>query len=307
MIAFFLWSWGAFSVQLTGTFYYAATAAILFATIVAFFLRHRARRWGWAGLAVIVSVVALWYQGIKPAEDREWAFDVAHGVGAQVDGNLVNLSNVRNFKWTDASTADESWEDRSFDISKLQSVDMFTSVWDNPAIAHLLVSFGFSDGQRVAFSLETRKESHEAFDIKGGFFRQFELVLLAATEDDIVKLRTNYRQEDVRRYEVTLSEKQRRDLFMSYIGLAQELQTQPKFYNTLTANCTTEAFRLSKVVKSGMSADWRLVLSGHLPEFVDAMGGFAGDMPIEQRIEEAAITPKALSYTGPDFSAAIRD
>lgn len=306
-IGVFLWSWGAFSVQLSGVIYYAALGCLGVATVAAFLLRSRARRFGWTGLFAIVVAVGFWFQGFKPAEDRDWAFDVAHGVQAQVDGNKVRLSNVRNFDWIDTTTANQSWEDRNLDISKLQSVDMFTSVWDHPSIAHLLVSFGFSDGQRVVFSLETRKESHESFNLLGGFFRQFELILLATTEEDAVKLRTSYRKEDVRRYEVNLNEKHRRDLFMSYINLAQEMQNEPKFYNTLTSNCTTEAYRIAKVVKPGMSADWRLVLSGHLAAFVDDMGGFQGSMPIEQRIEEAAITSKALAYSGPDFSAAIRD
>lgn len=307
MIAVFLWTLGAFSVQLSGSTFYAAVAAITLAIIAVFVLRTRARSLGWVGLTVVIAAVAFWYQGFKPAEDREWAFDVAHGVGAEVDGDLITLSNVRDFAWIDRSTAEESWVERNVDISKLSSVDMFTSVWDNPSIAHLLVSFGFSDGQRVVFSLETRKESHESFSIKGGFFRQFELILLAATEEDAVKLRTNHRQEDVRRYEVDLNEEHRRALFMSYVNLAQEMQNEPKFYNTLTSNCTTEAYRISKVIRPGMSADWRLVLSGHLAAFVDDMGGFQDPMPIEQRIAEAAITPKALAYAGPDFSAAIRE
>ncbi|MEP4249573.1 MAG: DUF4105 domain-containing protein [Tateyamaria sp.] len=131
--------------------------------------------------------------------------------------------------------------------------------------------------------------------------------MLATTEEDAIKLRTNYRQEDVRRYEVNLSPEQRRDLVMSYIHLGQDMQAEPKFYNTLTSNCTTEAYRIAKVVKPGMNADWRLVLSGHLAAFVDDMGGFQEAMPIEQRMEEAAITPTALAYTGSDFSAAIRN
>ncbi|MEP2892683.1 DUF4105 domain-containing protein [Tateyamaria sp.] len=306
-VGFFLWSWAAFSVQLSGIFYYVCVVAVFIAVMAAFVLRRRARRLGWVGLVAIFAVLGIWYQGFEPAEDRDWAFDVAHGVQPHVDGDQITLSKVRNFEWTDETSANESWEDRSFDISKLQSVDMFTSVWDHPSIAHLLVSFGFSDGQRVVFSLETRKESHEAFNLLGGFFRQFELILLATTEEDAIKLRTNYRQEDVRRYEVNLSPEQRRDLFMSYIYLGQDMQAEPKFYNTLTSNCTTEAYRIAKVVKPRMNADWRLVLSGHLAAFVDDMGGFQEAMPIEQRMEEAAITPTALAYTGTDFSAAIRN
>ncbi|MEP4249574.1 MAG: DUF4105 domain-containing protein [Tateyamaria sp.] len=168
-VGFFLWSWAAFSVQLTGIFYYVSVVAVFIAVMAVFVLRRRARRLGWVGLIAIFAVLGIWYQGFEPAEDRDWAFDVAHGVQPHVDGDQITLSKVRNFEWTDETSANESWEDRSFDISKLQSVDMFTSVWDHPSIAHLLVSFGFSDGQRVVFSLETRKESHEAFNLLGGF------------------------------------------------------------------------------------------------------------------------------------------
>jgi len=306
VIAGVSWTWGAMSVHLTETEFLTAFATAVVAAIVTCALRFRSRRLGWVGLLAIAATIGLWYQGIKPSENRDWAFDVAHGVDAKVDGDLVKLSNVRNFTWQDESSADQSWEQRTLDLSKLESVDMLTSVWDNPDIAHLLVSFGFADDQRVVFSVETRKEAHESFNVKGGFFRQFELVLVAATEEDIVKLRTNHRQEDVRLYQVNLNDEQRRDLFMSYVNLAQKLQSQPAFYNTLTANCTTTVYDLAQVIKPDMSPDWRLVMSGHLPGYVDSMGGFGDDVPIEQRVQLAQITEKALAYDGTDFSAAIR-
>lgn len=300
------WAWGALSVQLSEMPYNIAISVLILASFIAIALRFRARRLGWIWFIIAAAITALWYQNVKASNQRDWAFDVAHGVGASMDGDIVTLTNVRNFVWLDENTANESWENRTLDLSKLQSVDMFTSVWDNPSIAHLLISFGFADGQRVTFSVETRKESHEEFSIKGGFFRQFEIVLLAATEEDIVKLRTNHRHEDVKLYPVDLSRKQRQDLFLSYIELAQDLQEQPQFYNTLTANCTTTVFRLAQVIKPGMNLDWRLIMSGHLPELVDKLGGFKDGISIEQRIKTAGITAKAAAYSGLDYSAAIR-
>ena len=50
-----------------------------------------------------------------------------------------------------------------------------------------LVSFGFDDGQRVVFSVEIRKERGEQFSELGGFFKQFELSVIAADERDIVR------------------------------------------------------------------------------------------------------------------------
>jgi hypothetical protein len=269
-------------------------------------MRWRRPGRGWLILLVLGLSVGGWYLSLQPSDTRDWTFDVRHGVGATRDGEQVTLTHVRDFVWHDATRADEAWVTRTVDLGKLASVDMLTSVWDSPDIAHLLVSFGFSDGQRIVFSVETRKESHESFNVIGGFFRQFELVLIAGTEDDLIKLRTNHRQEDVRLYPVTLSASQRRDLFLAYVDLAQRLQAQPAFYNTLTANCTTTVYELAQVLRPGLSLDWRLVMSGHLVGYVDEMGGFADDMPLETRIAQAAITEKALAYTGADYSAGIR-
>ena len=54
--------------------------------------------------------------------------------------------------------------------------------------------FGFTNGDYVCFSIETRKEKGEDYSAVKGLFRQFELVYVAADERDLVRLRTNYRQ-----------------------------------------------------------------------------------------------------------------
>jgi len=277
------------------------------ATLLGLIIRFRARRMGWIIFAIAAVITAIWYQSIVPSHQRIWATDVAQTLKARVTGDTVSLSNVRNFKWRDERTAFESWESRDYDLSKLASVDMVTSVWDNPDIAHLMVSFGFEDGEQIVFSVETRKEAHENFSALGGFFRQFEMVLVAATEEDIIKLRTNFRKEDVRLYSIALNPQQRRDLFMSYVELAQDLEREPRFYNTLTANCTTTVYKLAQIVKPGMRADWKILLSGHLPSFVDNLGGFSEDMPIHERMSKAAITEKAQAFTGSNYSQGIRE
>ncbi len=300
------WLATATSFHLSGATLWAAWLALGATSVLSAIYRFRKRRLGWLIFVMGALVSTIWYQTILPSDQKHWAFDVENGVKASIQGDVVSLSDVRNFDWQDAQTAQSNWENHTYDLSTLASVDMLTSVWNNPDIAHLLVSFGFENGDQVVFSIETRKESHESFSALGGFFRQYELVLIAATEEDIIKLRTNHRKEDVRLYPVALSPKQRRDLFLSYVDLAQSLEDSPTFYNTLTANCTTTAYELAQVVKPDMTLNWRILLSGHLPGFVDDLGGFAVDMPIHERVEKAAITQKAQDYAGSNFSRGIR-
>lgn len=300
------WAATALSFHIEGTALILAETGLAALTLSCLYARTRARRAGWAGLALATLLIAGWYQTIRPSQDRIWAFDVAHGVAPVVNGDLVTLNNVRAFRWTDDSHADQAWVSHTYDLTKLASIDMLTSTWGNPDIAHLLVSFGFSDGQRVVFSVEIRKESHESYSTIGGFFREFEQVLIAAEEEDIIKLRTNYRDEDVHLYPIRLDTAGMRQMFLAYVGLGQKLQAKPAFYNTLTANCTTTVYQLAQRINPDMPFDIRLIKSGGLPGYLADLGGLQGDLTPEDRFKRSAITQLARSSTDADFSRTIR-
>ncbi len=274
------------------------------ATLVA---RSYKRRWGWLAFVLSAVVVTGWYQTIQPRADREWATDVARGVRAQVDGSHVTLANLRDFKWQSEDNATERWITQDLDLNQLDSVDMLTSVWSNPDIAHLLVSFGFTDGKQVVFSVEIRREEGETFSEIGGFFRQFELVLIGATERDIVKLRTDYRGEEVRMFPVSLTADQRRALFMSYVDLAQDLERKPRFYNTISANCTTVVYGLARNLKSDLPIRKSLILSGRLPQYLDDLGVLGGEGTLQERHDAALLPgPVEREETELPYSQAIR-
>lgn len=301
------WAATALRIQLAGWAESLSLAALALAAALVLRLRFRQRKRAWVVSAISALAVAGWYQTLHPRQDRNWAPDVAHGVSARLEGSAVTLENVRNFAWSSASAAVPHWETRRYDLDQLQTVDMITSTWGDPDIAHLIVSFGFADGQRVAFSVEIRKELGESFSSIGGFFRQFELVLIAADENDIVKLRTNLRGEDVHLFPVKLNADQRRVLFLSYINFGNRLAAKPEFYNTVTANCTSTVYTLVQVIKPDMPLDSRLLFSGQLPEYIDELGGLQGDAPMAERRVLAAISAKAkAAEPGADFSAVIR-
>jgi hypothetical protein len=178
------------------------------------------------------------------SKGRTQPYGPLHGVTAQIDGDTVTLQNVRNFDWTTPTEFTPQWETRSYKLSQLQSVDLISSVWASPSIAHTLVSFGFSDGRHVVFSAEIRREKGEAFSSFGGLFKRYELVLIAADERDIVRLRTDVRREWVSLHPIDLTPQTRRELFLSLLELGNELAQEPRFYNTLTTNCTTMVWRL---------------------------------------------------------------
>src|SRR4029077_10289796 len=106
--------------------------------------------------ALAFAFLLIWWSRIRPTNQREWADDVAQITCGTIEGDLVTLRNVRNFDWRSNVDYIQRWETRTYDLNRLRSVDMIMSYWDGWAIAHMLISFGFDDGQYVAFSVEVR-------------------------------------------------------------------------------------------------------------------------------------------------------
>ncbi|WP_285518422.1 lipoprotein N-acyltransferase Lnb domain-containing protein, partial [Thermolongibacillus altinsuensis] len=99
---------------------------------------------------------------------------------------------------------------------QLVSADAVLSHWGSQAIAHAMISFGFDDGRHLVFSVEIRKRRGQKFSSIGGFFKNFESILIASPESDIVRVRTNMRGEDDYLYPLSMSRDAMRALFLSY-------------------------------------------------------------------------------------------
>ena len=243
-----------------------AGAAAVFTIAAVACLTTRRR---WPAVAAYSAAVVLflgWWATISPASDRDWASDVARTLTATIDGDRVVLSNVRNFNWRSETNFDPIGEQRTYNLSWVTDIDLIMSYWMGEAIAHTIVSFGFDDGSRLAFSIETRKETREGFSSIAGFFKQYELAIVAADERDVVRVRSNIRGEDVRIYRLRMTPANAQLLLREYLAEANRLATAPRFYNTLTANCTTLVFDLVRMIHPGLPLDLRVILAGYLPD-----------------------------------------
>lgn len=252
-----------------------------------------------AGGLVLLLAIAVWWAQILPQSKRDWADDVAQLLQVETDPTQpqrVHLHNVRNFAWRSETDYTPRWESRSYDLSQLRSVDLALSYWMGPAIAHTLVSFGFGDGQQLVFSIEVRKEKHEQFDALAGFFKQYEMALVAADERDILAVRTNVRGEQVHLYRLHMPQQTMRELFMAYAYQASQLAHAPRFYHTLTANCTTIVWQLARRIGQALPTDWRLLASGYLPEYLQGLGALADIHPLATLRHSGDITPRAPTW-----------
>ena len=236
-----------------------------------------ASKWLMGLYATIWFVGVGWFFSIEPKQQRDWMPEVSQQVSYQRDvtnPDLITLTNVRNFDWHTNEEATEHWDTRTIDMSKLSGVDVTNSYWMGPLIAHTLVSFRFEDDRPLAFSFEIRKEEGESFSALAGFFRRYELSLIAAEERDIIYTRSNARGEQVYVFPVShLQQHEVKSLFESYLTAADELNAKPAWYNTLISNCTNIIFYMARIVSGDrLPWDYRIWVSGWLPNYLYDVG-----------------------------------
>lgn len=312
LLAFASGAWGAGALwyQLPGGWLARASGASLWVlAVLALFTLAIARRawWPLGGYALMYAALLGWWVTIVPTQQHAWADDVARLVTGEIQGNLVTVHHVRDFTWRRDDDYDIRWETGRYDLDQLVGADAILSHWGSRAIAHAMLSFAFADGRHLVFSVEIRKRRGQQFSTIGGFFKDFETILVAATERDVVRVRTNVRGEDDYLYPLAIGKPALRALFLSYLHAANQLAARPAFYNTVTSNCTTMVYRMARALDPGLPWDVRLLLTGYLPGYLYKIGALDPRLTLAQWEARAPITARARATPADvDFSRAIR-
>jgi len=250
---------------------------------------------------------------IAPSNVRTWTPEQARLPYVEFAGKHATAFNVRNCTYLDDETFIVNYDDRSYDLERLQAVDFFMVPFDGaPRLAHTMISFEFDNPEgppdHLAVSVEIRKEEGEDYAAWKGSLRQYELIYVLADERDVVKLRTNHWKDDVYLYRTTATPEQSKRLFVDVMGRVNELASRPEFYDTFTNNCTTNLVRhVNRIHPNRIKYDYRVLLPGYSDELAFEEGLIASAGTFEETKAKAYITPWAIAAgDNRDFSSAIR-
>jgi hypothetical protein len=255
-------------------------------------------------------VVLGWWLSLKPSEEGNWRADVVRRAWAETAGNRITVHNVRNCDYRSETEYTNCWSDQTYNLSDLRGADFFFVNWGVRWIGHPIMSFDFGNNRRLAFSIEARYKAGQTYSAILGFFRQYELIFIAADERDVIRLRTNYRKdEEVYMYRTNVPADIARKFFLTYVVYLNHLRDHPEWYNAVTKNCTT-------TLNSQLSADlpkpkpwtYRLLLNGTLDELLYERGRLVTDeLPFAELKQREHINPFAqMVGQSPEFSALIR-
>ncbi|WP_428354613.1 DUF4105 domain-containing protein [Methyloprofundus sp.] len=291
----------------------AAIAAGIFAFAIPLILFLVPQR-NLALVIIILSYIAVTtaWMNMPASNDRDWMPSVAKSPYAITQGNQVAVHNIRNFDYRTEFDFSENYYDKTYNLDDLESLNFLLSYWGGgTTFAHTILSFGFSNGDYLAVSAETRLEKGEPQSLVSGFFNQYEMTYILADERDIIRLRTNFRKldpEDVYFYPTTLSKQEVRQVFEVIMARVNQLYQQPEFYNTITQNCfTTLRADFNSIAPPKNSLDWRIIANGYSDQMLYENGTIDTDLSFPEAREYFHINQYVSDDNSPvDYSKRIR-
>jgi hypothetical protein len=258
------------------------------------------------GLAVAAST-----RSQIPSHDRDWIVMQSRLPAVNREGDLVTISDVRNFRWRSADDFDAAWDTRTYDLARLERIwfglSPFVQRWRGPA--HAFLSFEFADSQFVTVSVEARREKDEEYGVIAGLLNRFELIHVIGDERDLIGLRTHVWGDPVHLYPVAASAQQVREVFLALLEVAESIRVRPRFYNTFSDNCTSALLRAANRARERpLPFGVDVVLPGYADRRLHRLGLLDSDLPLDSARAVYLINERAIQrdLEDPRFSTLIR-
>jgi hypothetical protein len=266
------------------------------------------------GLAAAAAAAAVAHAGYyflvaKPDPNQDWAPDHARVPAVEFDGDFVRVRDVRSFDWRPDGSFTPGFFDAVYDVRKIDSMDYVVAPFSpESTVAHVFVCFGFSDGQRVAVSVEGRRLRGQSYSPIGSLFRSHQLIYVVGDERDVVGVRGAVWEQRVQLYPARSTDERKRALFRDMMRRADSLEEHPEFYNLVTNNCMNNIIRHLRVLGGReLPSEWRVLLTGLSDRVAYNLGYLDTELSFREARAFFRVDELIRRYIDdPDFSRRIR-
>lgn len=257
----------------------------------------------WIGAALVLVVLAFGLGACAgvPRNDRNWDPYLVHTTHVELSDDRFSVRPVTDWSYArDGATATvtaNNYHDASFAYSELRNVWFVLEPQPGSKIAaHTFLLFEFSDDRLLGVTIEARRRMGQGYSAVRGAFNTYELAYLWGSARDLLTRRAVMLDHEVFMYPIVITEQQKHGLLVNLLHRTQALETQPRWYNTLTSNCTNE---LAKATQLRWTPAY--ILTGLSDNFLFSRHIIPGSS-FEETHQRAAISDyvKTLNVSGAD-------
>jgi len=263
----------------------AVIAALVCLIVPAWSWRRASGRWRAAGLVVPLLGVLVLLLLARPQTERRWESEQQRMPQVEVVGHHVLIKGMRDIRRTSDPQVDY--------VNYSCRLDQIRSVWfgverlgGSKLVAHTFLAFGVERGEQREYfnvSIEIRREKGEVFSLPGGLYRNFELMYVFGSEQDVLIRRAIEEKDVIYLFPVRATPGMVQRLFLDIAARANRLRSEPEFYNTLTNNCTNNiAAHVNRIAPRTVNPlDPRMVFPGLADRLLFDLGLLDTDLDLE--------------------------
>lgn len=251
----------------------------------------------------------------KPTNKNVWETGFEKETQIRIKNNEVTFNNFRDFRFTKGKIISFAYTERKVQLSDIEKVwfiqEPFTVkpfTFFN-GVAHTYFVFDVRNAEPVAVSVEARREKNEQYGAFIGMFNTFELSYIWGSEKDLTGQRIFNDNNTLYMFPLNLSSVATQKLFLSMIARTNDLARYPRFYNTLTSNCTNELAKSANDAKPGtIPFDTALFFPGYSDRLLYRLKLIPSDQSLDQIRKKYYISTLALeAYKHKNFSEKLRE
>ena len=260
-------------------------------------------------LLLVAFIWSVFWITAKPSNDRDWI--KGHGVlsYSKIKGNNVKIFNIRDFKYRSLVDFDENYINTEFNLNKIKKVHYVVVPFGKRInLAHTFLSFEFEDDKFMSISIEIRRKVGDEKVLFKTLVKRYEIIYIIGTEDDLVRLRSDFRKDSVYIYPTNTSKEDAKLLFLDMLNRANKLSKTPEFYNMITNNCTTNIVKhINKIKAWCIPFSIEMILPGNSDKIAYNLGFIDGKFSFNETQNKFLVNKRAKkSASDLNFSRMIR-
>jgi hypothetical protein len=225
-----------------------------------------------AAIAAILLLGAAASVTQPPRTDRDWYPYLSRAVHVELNAGSFSVSPVSAWSYAREGPTGETYTSAAYDLGDLRNIwFMLEPQPGSQLAAHTLLLFEFEGDRILGLTIEARRERNEDYSALRGVFNAFELDYVWGTARDFLTRRAVMLDHEVFVYPIDVTHEQKVALLTRLLERTRALETHPRYYNTITSNCTNE---LAKA--AGFNWAPAYVLTGRSDEYLFSRGIIPG-------------------------------
>jgi hypothetical protein len=267
-------------------------------------------------LALLLALSALLLAGVwvllPPSHDRDWREDYSRLPRVDfASDQRFTVSGIRNWSYApDGTVAQKEWITATLDRDDVVALHFVLEPFGAyDAIAHTMLAVELTDGSAYVMSIEARREVGEAYEpLRAALWPTYEYMFVWATERDMYGNSEFWAGDQLYWYPLDLSRDQMWRVIRSLAEGTHDLETRPRWYNTLFANCTNVLARtLNRGTERALPFDISWYLPGYSLRYLHGEGLFPPGKDLEALTAAGHLSPRiAEAYAERDAAAFSR-